>query len=210
MEAAIYSELFIRIVTQKTTISILLRKQKYCHLIECDYRRGLNWWSDLLDKQLVTIYLWLYSPCGPWSPFQFLNLYTVDRTPWTVDPLVARPLPTSRTSQTQNKRSQTSMPRVRFKPTIPEFERAKTVYDLYRDHCNRLTTPDYTLQITVTHWPMFTLTIFTALLGSGVQRRSVVAFRVQRLLSSLAGIFQLQLPSWINWLQTAEHNRLLM
>jgi hypothetical protein len=55
--------------------------------------------------------------------------------------------------------------------------------------------------------------VFTALLGSGFQRCSVLGFRVQRLLSSLAGTFQLQLPSWTNWLPTAElttHNGLLM
>jgi hypothetical protein len=32
-----------------------------------------------------------------------------------------------RTTQTQNKRTQTSIPRVRFEPTIPVLERAKTV-----------------------------------------------------------------------------------
>jgi hypothetical protein len=77
-------------------------------------------------------YLWLYSPCEPWSPFQFLNLYTVGRTPWTGDQPVARPLPAHRTTQTQHKRTQTSMPRVWFEPTIPVFERAKTVHALGR------------------------------------------------------------------------------
>jgi hypothetical protein len=28
------------------------------------------------------IYLCLYSPCGPWPLFQFLNLYTLGTTPW--------------------------------------------------------------------------------------------------------------------------------
>jgi hypothetical protein len=28
-------------------------------------------------------YLWLFSPCGPWQLFQFLNLHTIGRTPWT-------------------------------------------------------------------------------------------------------------------------------
>jgi hypothetical protein len=37
-----------------------------------------------------------------------------------------------RTTQTQNKRTQTSMPRVGFEPTIPVFERAKTVHALDR------------------------------------------------------------------------------
>jgi hypothetical protein len=45
---------------------------------------------------------------GPWP----LDLYAVGRTPWTGDQPVARPLPTHRTTQTQNKRTQTSMPRV--------------------------------------------------------------------------------------------------
>jgi hypothetical protein len=42
--------------------------------------------------------------------FSFLFLYTVGRTPWTRNQPVARPLPTHRTKQTQNKRKQTSMP----------------------------------------------------------------------------------------------------
>jgi hypothetical protein len=48
----------------------------------------------LLD--IMQIYLWLYCPCGPWPLLQFLNLYTVSRTPWTRDQPVASPLPTHR------------------------------------------------------------------------------------------------------------------
>jgi hypothetical protein len=59
--------------------------------------------------------------------FSFLIVYTVGRTPWKGDQPVARPLPTHRITQTQNKRTQTSMRRVGFEPTIPAFERAKTV-----------------------------------------------------------------------------------
>jgi hypothetical protein len=69
-----------------------------------------------------SIHLSLYSPCEPWPLFQFLNLYTVGRTPWTSDQPVIRPLPTHSTTQTQ-----TSMPRVGFEPTMTVFERAKTV-----------------------------------------------------------------------------------
>jgi hypothetical protein len=58
------------------------------------------------------------------------SFYTVGRTTWTGVQPVARPLPTHRTTQTQNKRTQTSMPRVGFEPTIPVFERAKTVHAL--------------------------------------------------------------------------------
>jgi hypothetical protein len=45
---------------------------------------------------------------------------------------VARPLPAHRTTQTQNKSTQTSMPRVGFELTIPVFEWAKTVHALDR------------------------------------------------------------------------------
>jgi hypothetical protein len=70
---------------------------------------------------------------GPWPLFQLLDLsYTAGRTPWTADQPVARPLPTHGTAQTQNKRTQTSMPQVGFEPTIPMFERAKTVHALDR------------------------------------------------------------------------------
>jgi hypothetical protein len=66
---------------------------------------------------------------GPWPPLQFRNIfYTVDRTPRTSDQPVARPLPTHRTTQTQNKRTQSSVPWVGFEPTIPAFEGAKTVH----------------------------------------------------------------------------------
>jgi hypothetical protein len=42
---------------------------------------------------------------------------------------VAKPLPTQKkTTQTQNKRTQTSMPHVGLEPTFPVFERAKTVH----------------------------------------------------------------------------------
>jgi hypothetical protein len=44
------------------------------------------------------------------------------------DQPVARLLPAHRTAQTQNKRTQTYMSQVGFEPTIPVFERAKTVH----------------------------------------------------------------------------------
>jgi hypothetical protein len=44
-----------------------------------------------LSRLSLSIYLWLYSPCGPWPLFQFLNPYTVHRTPWAGDQTIARP-----------------------------------------------------------------------------------------------------------------------
>jgi hypothetical protein len=64
--------------------------------------------------------------------FSFLILYTAGSTPWTGDQPIARPLPTHRTKQTQNKRTQTYMPRVGFEATISEFELVKTVHALER------------------------------------------------------------------------------
>jgi hypothetical protein len=46
------------------------------------------------------------------------------------DQPVARPLPTHRTIQTQNKRIWASMTLVGFEPIISEFDRAKTVHAL--------------------------------------------------------------------------------
>jgi hypothetical protein len=76
--------------------------------------------------------LWFYSPSDLGRFFSFLILYTVGRTPWTGDQPVARPLPTHRTTQKQNKRTQTFMSQVGFEPTIPVFERAKTVHAVDR------------------------------------------------------------------------------
>jgi hypothetical protein len=43
-----------------------------------------------------------------------------------------RPLPTLRTTQTQNKDAQTSMPRRGFETMVSVFERANTIYSLNR------------------------------------------------------------------------------
>jgi hypothetical protein len=45
---------------------------------------------------------------------------------------IARLLPAHRPTETQNKRTQTSMPQLGFEPTIPVFELAKKVHALDR------------------------------------------------------------------------------
>jgi hypothetical protein len=62
-----------------------------------------------------------------------LILYTVGRTTWAGDQTVAMPLPTHKTTQTQNKRTQTSMPLVGLEPTISVLLREKTVHALDRE-----------------------------------------------------------------------------
>jgi hypothetical protein len=51
--------------------------------------------------------------------FSFLILYTVGRTPWTSDQSYLHT-----EQQTQNERTQISMPRMGLEPTTPVFERA--------------------------------------------------------------------------------------
>jgi hypothetical protein len=78
-----------------------------------------------------TIYLWLYSPLLDLGRFyRFLIMHTVGKSPWTGEQPVAKPLTTYRPTQTQNKRTKTSMPCVRFDPMIPAFKWAKTVHSL--------------------------------------------------------------------------------
>jgi hypothetical protein len=83
----------------------------------------------------LSIYLFmaLQPFVGPWQLLSILILYTVGRTPWMGDQPIARPLPIQRRTQTQNKRTQTSMPQVGFESTTPVFERAKTVHTLDRE-----------------------------------------------------------------------------
>jgi hypothetical protein len=89
--------------------------------------------------------------------FSFLILCKVGSTPWTGDQPVARPLPTCRTTQTRNRRTQTSMPAVGFDPTITAFERAETIPAL---------DDAATVIGTTNHWPdtRRTLTAFSLLL----------------------------------------------
>jgi hypothetical protein len=80
----------------------------------------------------LSIYLWLYSSLsGLGQFFSLLTFYTVGRTPpRTGDQSFARALPRHRTTQTQNKCTQTYMPQLGFEPTIPVFQRTKTVHTL--------------------------------------------------------------------------------
>jgi hypothetical protein len=102
--------LYVNRVLTSCNLYIPLRKSNDCHD------------TVYLSKAL--------QPFGPWPLFQFLNLYTVGRTHWKGNQPVARPRSAHRTTKTQNKRIQTSMPLVRFEPTIPVFKRTQTVHAL--------------------------------------------------------------------------------
>jgi hypothetical protein len=112
--------------------------QRICHIIwpytiNCFHKtgKGDNEWN--VDLCLA------WSFCGSRVPlldlgrfFSFLILYTDGRAPCTSDQPVTRPLTTHKTTQTQKEKTQTSMPWVRFEPTNPAFEPAKTVRALDR------------------------------------------------------------------------------
>jgi hypothetical protein len=100
------------------------------NISKCNNLDGIN----LTCCWIIHIYLRmaLRPFIGPWSLFSFLIIYIVGRTPWKVDQPVAWQLPTNRTTQTQNKRTQASTLQVGFELTIPVFERAKTIHALDR------------------------------------------------------------------------------
>jgi hypothetical protein len=88
--------------------------------------------NNLYEKKLLYSVVSLHPFIGPRPLFQFLNIYTVVRLIYKGYHPVPRPLPTHRTTQTQNKRTQTSVPWVGFAPTISVFEREKTFHALHR------------------------------------------------------------------------------
>jgi hypothetical protein len=85
---------------------------------------GEKWWSytfspTIKHKGNFTFFI-LYSSTAlrNSATFSLSYSYAVGRTPWTRDQLVTRSL----TTQTQNKRTQTYMPQVRFELMALEFE----------------------------------------------------------------------------------------
>jgi hypothetical protein len=72
-----------------------------------DYRNAI-----LFYILSYSVYLSIYPSMDLQLLWAFLNLHTIGRARRTGDQTLARPLPTHRTTQTQNKRTQTSMPRV--------------------------------------------------------------------------------------------------
>jgi hypothetical protein len=90
--------------------------------MSCVILSGTIMYAYIGHRASVTRFVLLQSP----------NSKTVGRTPWTGNQPAVRAQPTHRTTQTQNKRRQTSTLSVGFKPMISVFERAKTVHALDR------------------------------------------------------------------------------
>jgi hypothetical protein len=66
----------------------------------------INPWFKFHESFMIDSFMALQPFVGPWPLLQFRNpFYTDGRPPSTSDQPVARPLPTHRTTQTQNKRT---------------------------------------------------------------------------------------------------------
>jgi hypothetical protein len=102
-------------------------------ILRCNYETDYTKLSIYLSIHPPT-YLPIYSSTAlvDLGRFKIFSPHTAGRTPWTGDQPVGRPLPAYRTKQIQNKRKQTSIPRMGFERTILMFERAKTFHALYR------------------------------------------------------------------------------
>jgi hypothetical protein len=111
--------LFVRpVVTPLSLTSTSFTFQcRQMSLKSCNYRR----------RTMIYIYIWLYIPLDLGRCSVFLLLYAVGMAPWTGSSARRKAA-----TYTQNKRTQTSMLPVGFDPTIPVFERAKTVHVLDR------------------------------------------------------------------------------
>jgi hypothetical protein len=111
---------------QKMTTSVRGHKHMSSHRVSpCIRNRE---WMDTFRENHSLFHHRLYSPfLDPGRFFAFVILYTFCRTPLRgISP--SQVLYLHRTAQTQNKRKQTFMPQVRFEPTAPVFELAKTVH----------------------------------------------------------------------------------
>jgi hypothetical protein len=99
-----------------------------------DLRRGFDWYSNLLDTPIcLSIYLSIYGS----TALVYLHCFFSFLIYTQLVALLGRGMSPSQgrylhTTQTQNKRTQTSMPLVGFEATNSVLERAKTVHALDR------------------------------------------------------------------------------
>jgi hypothetical protein len=156
----------------KVTINILQRKwrkslfwkrrdsEKTSMKIENSFCRGICEAKLLLcalhEQHLILFRSSIHSSMalqpfdGPWPLLQFRNLfYTDGMTPWTGDQPLARPLPTHRTTQTQNKRAHRHPCLEWIRTHDPSVRASEDISCLRpRGHCERRYDP-----ITEIKWP---------------------------------------------------------
>jgi hypothetical protein len=101
------------------SILFIMKRMQICvrlipisNLVQCAVQFTYSHWPLFLARKKILIHSSMARQPfdGPW-PLQFRNLVYADgRTPWTSDQPVARPIPAHRTTQTQNKCTQTFIP----------------------------------------------------------------------------------------------------
>jgi hypothetical protein len=87
------------------SIRSIIRKRHVLNVAQFLVNTAWRWWKNYTPPVEDFFFFSLALP-PPWilvSDFQFHDHFTHDRTPWTSDQFVARPLPTPWTTQTQNK-----------------------------------------------------------------------------------------------------------
>jgi hypothetical protein len=172
---------------------------KICYEIKLFIKTGCNEFYYI--REIVMHYLWnghlitcilarawfnsLFLRPGRYF-FSFVILYTLARTSWTGDQLVASPLPAHRTSQAQNKRTQTSMPRVGFEPDPSVRSGEDSLWLWPRRHYDRL--------ICVTHhmspwWKNRDASAFIPLPTILIAREDFIAFASGYITLHWQGIF---------------------
>jgi hypothetical protein len=100
----------------KITLSETVRNRIHVHIYTCLLRiadtltfqnTDLSFWNNPFINVIYIKHSFIIGTTvfvGPWPLLQFPNLfYTDERTPWTSDQPVARPLPTHRTTQTKKR-----------------------------------------------------------------------------------------------------------
>jgi hypothetical protein len=118
----------IAVVTPKKCFTITECSSRICQRNQYIEKCG-KWYSVH-----SFIHRWLYSLLlGPGLFNSVIFFYTDGRISWTGDQPIARPLPTHRAAQTQNKCTENDPCLwVELKPTIPAFEKVKTVHAIDR------------------------------------------------------------------------------
>jgi hypothetical protein len=128
----------------------------------------------------------------------FLIPCTVDRTPWTGDQSIARPLPTHRTTLIRNNRTQTSMTWVEIEPTTPALKREKTVHALEREATvigSEIDySPLYSFSFELCNWVLQLLSLHVKMNWT----ESVLLYNVNEYISTISSINLWKL--WKEWI----------
>jgi hypothetical protein len=107
----------------------------YFKLHQLVYRHPITGGNRSIKLKWNFFSLALQPQFGPWPismKLQFSRSWTVDRTPWAGDQLVARPLPVYNHRKTHTRTLKHPCPGWGLEPTIPASEREKTVHALDR------------------------------------------------------------------------------